>query len=333
MKTQHANCTHPRRSVRRFGGRRRLCTRCDRTFRVSRHGRGRPRVRVSPERAHRFVLHRVLPIRALHPGPHRSRNQQQYRLAQSRARCVASCPWPPVPPAGPLIAIADAIVKYLQGAWHTWYFIVVRRPEEHDSVILPPCHRQGTETVAGWSEAFARIDASVLSRIHALVCDGHRGLVYEAKRRSWILQRCHFHLIARLQGRRSKWKMSRNREEGERIYTLVQEVLTTRDTSRIMPALTALEEISWTSSSPEIRKVLAGFINYYEDFRTYLAHPALRLPTTNNTVEALISLVEEISSRARGFRRIATFHEWIICTIKTRKKIRCAPAGTNNQPN
>ena len=162
------------------------------------------------------------------------------------------------------------------------------------------------------------------------MCDGHNGLVKEARWRGWILQRCHFHLIARIQSRCSKWKTGRRREEGQRIYHLTKEVLGNRDMTRVQTALNELEVIGWTHRSPELRKVLSGFVNNYDNYRTYLTHPVLRLPITNNTMESLNSIVERVRKQANGFRSLKATHAWIIVTLKTRGRIACNP---KNQPN
>lgn len=313
-----------RGDVRRFGGRRRQCCACGKTWRVWKARRGRKKLRISFELAHRFVLHRVLPTRAPYAGHRLSRNQRQYRLILSRHRCVTACPWPH-PPDGALIVIADALVKYVGGRWQTWYFMLVRTRTDTVATVLPPYHRSGTETVAGWRDAFDSLDPALRDRIEALVCDGHRGLVYEAKWRGWLLQRCHFHLIARIQSRRSKWRTSRHPEEGKRIFALVKRVLTERTESDIASCITELEAVSWRTPSRDLAHTLKGFVNHFQEFRTYLQHPDLKLPTTNNTAEALIGLVEEASRRARGFRTAAAFHEWVVCVCTTRKTLCCMP--------
>ena len=308
----------------RFGRRRRQCGTCRKTWRVWKTKRGRKNLRVSTDLAHRFILHRVLPTRV------GNRNKLQYRLARSRTLCAQRLPWPTVPAHGTLIAVADALVKYLEGTWQTWYFILVRRPEDNEAVILPPFYQAGTETLSGWYEAFERVDPSVEKRITALVCDGHRGLSSVAKWRGWKLQRCQFHLVSRIQSRRSKWKSSQHYEEGKRLYALVKRVFTEPDESALQPLINELEEIGWHTSSRGLKDTLKGFVTNYEEFRTYLRHPELRLPITNNTAETLNSLIEEVCSRARGFKSISVLEEWITCICKTRKTIRCAPKKSTN---
>lgn len=319
-----------RERVRRFGARRRQCVRCGKTWRVWKRTRGRKRTRTSVDIAKRFVFNRELPTRAQRSGVQKTRNERQYRLSQSRVLCVQTLPWPKPSTDSALIAIADALVKYIEGEWHTWYFILVRRPADDAAIILPPYHQRGTETVVGWRAAFDALDPLVRSRIVALVCDGHRGLRFEAQWQGWLLQRCHFHLLARIQSRRSKWRTSQHWEEGKRIFELVKRVLTETDGSRLKSVIEELEEIGWTNRSPEIRNVLSGFVNNHCEFQTYMDHPELCLPITSNTAETLIGLIEEVNRRARGFKHITTFNEWVICVIKTRKTIRCAPPKSTN---
>ena len=114
------------------------------------------------------------------------------------------------------------------------------------------------------------------------------------------------------------------------MYHLTKCVLTDSDIIRVQTTINELEVIGWTHRSPELRRVLTGFVNHYDDYRTYLTHPALRLPTTNNTVESLNSIIEKARKRANGFRSLKATHTWIIVALKTRGRIACNP---KNQPN
>lgn len=330
MNKKHEKSPCCREKIWRLNGRRRQCAKCKRTWRVWKKKRGRRRVRISPELAHRFVFHRLLPTRSKTSDRSLSRNRRQYRLSRSRHYCVSKCRFEQAPRKKSLIVVADALVKFVEKKWHTWYFIFVRSLDSDRAVVLPPFHRQGTETVAGWRESFDFVDANILSRVKAIVCDGHRGLVFESKWRKWKLQRCHFHLIARIQGRRSKWKLSRHYKEGKRIYKLVKQVLEEPCETKILPALNELEEIGWTNRSPEIRRTLTGFVNHFQDYRAYLHYPKLKLPATSNTAESFIGSVEETCNRAKGFRNLKVLNEWIICVSKTRAAIKCRKKNIPN---
>jgi len=255
----------------------------------------------------------------------------KYRLKKSRQKFVSKTPWPILPQSQPLIAIADAMVQYTKKGWHTFYFVLLRPVRGDRAIITKPCIKKGTETYLGWSEALDQLPEKVRLSIVALVCDGHNGLVNCAHRYGWLIQRCHFHLIARLQSRRSKWRTGRHQKEGKKIYRLVNRVLTTKKEKAILKAINELEEIGWLSSSPEISKTLSGFVKHYEDYRTYLKYPELNLPRTSNTAESFIGCIQKLCQRARGFASFDSLKRWIEALIRYKKFIGCN--GSKNQPN
>ena len=231
---------------------------------------------------------------------------------------------------GPLIAVADAIMRRIEGSLHTWFFVFVRAVAGEDAIILPPLHLRGTETSNGWQPAFAAIPDDILSRIVALVSDGHRSLMLEALWRGWLVQRCHFHLLKALQARRSRWSSSQHRAEGIEIHALVERVLTQGTDEGLSAVLSRIEEIGWTTSSKKLSIALLGFVTHAEEFRTYRVHPGLNLPTTNNTAESLNALIQSLSGRARGFRTVVSFNAWIIALCKERQTIKCRGARPQN---
>lgn len=226
-------------------------------------------------------------------------------------------------PDGPLILIADAIVKYRAGSWHTWFFMFLRAVDGIDAVIMPPYYAEGREVYKEWSTALETIHPDALKRVKALVSDGHCGLMSFAARHGWLVQRCHIHLIMAIQARRSRWAMSRKRAEGIEIHSLVGCVLTDPCSKRATQALARIEEIGWLSPSKMLEKVLRGFVTSAEDYRTYLTHPKLNLPTTSNTAESLNALVNDLFSRAHGFRTVTSLNAWIIALCKERGTMKC----------
>jgi hypothetical protein len=317
-------CTHP--NVRHYGKRRRQCVVCKQTWRVWKCKRGRKQLRVSIKEAAAFIEHCTKPVRK---GSH-TRNRAQRHLAASRRLLVNTLPFPPVPDGETLILIADAFVRHYEGAWHTWYVMLVRTQTSDQAIILPPYHRSGTETVAGWNEAFMHMPQSVATRVVALVCDGHNGLVLGARRRSWLIQRCHFHILATLQRHRSRWKKGRNTLEATSLYRAVHTVLACTNENELEEALAEIQLLKDATKSRIVRLTLSGFLTNYRDYRTYLTAPSLNLPTTSNTAETLVGLIQELARRARGFRTVATFHEWIIAFVKVRRFIHCRG---KHQPN
>lgn len=326
MITLHEKSLCCRGKIRRFGKRRRQCIICKKTWRVWRKHRGRKKKRISNNFFVRYLKHEIPPLSAMARKYNLSEVILKNRLKRSRDVFLTKTLWPSLPKSKNLIIIADAMVIYTKEGWYTFYFILCKKIKDSEAIITPPNIIKGTETTMGWYETldkFSEIIKVKKANIKAIVCDGHRGFISYAKWNNILIQRCHFHLIARLQSRRSKWKHSQHREEGERIYKLVKEVLTNPNEKAIVSILDELEEISWSNKSPEIRKTLAGFVNHYRDFRTYLYHPSLHLPTTSNTAESFIGCIKGLRHKARGFRTLDSFQKWICALIKHKKKIKC----------
>lgn len=233
-------------------------------------------------------------------------------------------PWEDIPE-GPLIAIADAMIEYIEKRPHTIYFILVRSIHGSQAFILPPLMLQDGELVSGWGQAFRTIPADVFSRIVALVCDGHQGLVYGAKRFGWLLQRCHFHLLARIAHNISFGPSGKNSSLGIKIQQLAHTILYKKEISLVNAALDEIRVIRKAITSSSLRTVLSGFLKHYEDYRTYLESPHYQLPSTSNTAEHLVGLVRDLQYRAHGFRTADSLFAWVNGFCKYRKSVTCRP--------
>lgn len=262
------------------------------------------------------------PLEALVRARGAKRGALQRRLSRSLASFIVRTPWP-VPPEGELICIADAMLQMINRSWYTVFFVLLRGIDAYEAAIAPPVVLAGKETIGGWAETLNALPHVLQSRIRALVCDGHPGLVYYGRSSGWKIQRCHFHLIASIQGRRSRWGQSRHREEGERLYRLVTKFLHAPRDVDLLPLLTEIETMGWETHSRQLRKIIKGFVTFAEDYRTYRAYPGLHLPTTNNAAESLIGMVQALCYRTRGFRTPESFQRWIEALVKERKTIRC----------
>lgn len=310
--------------MRHFGGRRRQCTNCKRTWRIRRKHRGRKRHRISGDFAIKY-LDRLLPsFYALHRKEGASADKLEYRLRKSRDWFIRHTPWPELPE-GPLIAVADAKMKNVSGVMYSTYIILVRSVAGTHAVPLPPYLETGRESIEGWSRAFARLPHAVEARIEALVCDGHRGLICNAMWRQWRIQRCQFHLLQNFSVRRSRNSMRGNKEVGKRLITLAHILFGTEDRALLLSAVSELEAIGWASKRGTLRTIIAGFVNHLDEYRTYLSSPELRLPRTSNTAESFISGLQKLCADARGFRTRSSFEKWIEAYVKYKKTIRCRP--------
>lgn len=321
MNKKHAKSPCCRAKIIKHGGKRRRCAKCKKVWTIRPKRRGRKARRMEAEPVRKYLKHERVPISREHRAGTVIATRSA-RLRKERDSFNKKQSWCSVPD-GPLILIADAIVKYRNGQWHTWFFMFLRAVDGVDAVIVPPYYAEGREVCSEWCNALETIPPDALKRVKALVSDGHRGLMREAMWRGWLIQRCHIHLIMAIQARRSRWAMSRKRSEGEELHILTNCVLTDPCQKKVTQALTRIEEIGWMTKSKMLKKVLQGFVTSADDYRTYLNHPELNLPTTSNTAESLNALVDDLSSRARGFRTVTSLNAWIIALCKERGTIKC----------
>lgn len=283
---------------------------------------GRKKKRVNHNLIKAFLNRETIAISKKAEKRRQSESTLQEALKRSRDHFLLREQYAPAP-SGDLIMVADAVIELIKGKWLTTHLILLRSVSGDKAVILPPLFRRGTETYKGWSEAFKTIPETTQVRIKALVCDGHVGLVERAKERGWVLGRCHFHLLARIQSRRSLSFIARNKKEATVIFLNVRTILYDRNERKVLDALNVIEEIGWISNSSTIRTTLSGFVKHYEDYRTYLKYPELHLPTTNNTAESLASLISGLKYKLKGFKTEDSLKNWVSALLKFKKKIKC----------
>lgn len=323
MNIQHEKSPCCQGKLRRHGGRRRQCVLCQKTFTRWKKKSGQPKRRDPTKLVEDYLQ-----------GSRGSFEQQALRkdmspttfcarMRQALRKFVLKTPWPPIP-SGSLIAIADAMFVLLHGQPYTIYIILLRPIESSVAVIasasLIPGHEQLTP---GWAEMFADLPAEVRNRILALVCDGNQGLLGTAQYYDWILQRCQFHLLARLKHYASDSDWNRSNYWGEYIQTVVKEVLYTTNPERLKAALQELRKIHNQTPSKGIKRVLSGFLKQYADYRTYLTYPALHLPRTSNCMESLNAQFKRLLGRAHGFSSVVALALWLEAFCKHRKTITC----------
>lgn len=232
-------------------------------------------------------------------------------------------PWPDAP-LGDLIAIADALIEYIDGVQHTIYLILIRSVNSNSAAIMP-CFVavDRSEDFWGWDQAFDLIHPEVKCRMKALVCDGRAAFIPISRKYNWALQRCHFHLLARIAHNRSIRRWSRSGEQGKHIQKLAQIVLTSTNEESIKGALNELRNSLEQVTSRAFKSVLRGLIKNYSDYRTYLKYPEYNLPTTSNSAEHLVGLIRDLQYRARGFNSIKSLSLWIECLLKFTKFVTC----------
>lgn len=306
-------CCHSH--IHRFGSRRRQCASCKKTWRVWKKQRGRKRHRLPVDLLFRYFKGELGNTRL-------KKRTRAARLRSILQKFNEETPWPEIPE-GPLVIVADALIEYIEKKKYAVYFILIRSIGNSQAFIFPPSMRAGGEVVLGWHEAFSSIPRSIFGRVRALVCDGHGGLVYLAKRHGLALQRCHFHLLARIAHNASTGPLGKNKGIGIKLKKLIEVVLYGKDQIAIYAAIEELKMIKKQITSPNFRTVISGFIKNFEDYRSYLNFPAYNLPTTSNTAEHLVGLVRDLQYRARGFRTPESLFSWITALCKYRRSVTC----------
>jgi hypothetical protein len=326
MKKIHAKSPCCGAKIIRFGERRKQCTQCHKTWRKRKKKRGRKQKRVSKTIVEKYFSNTLPSFYGKAKERGAKTDSDEYRLQKSRDLFLRTTDYPDFPENGPLILIADAKRKKICGKMTTVYIILVRAVSETTAVVHRPHVEEGTESVAGWDRAFDTLPESVKNRVLALVCDGHRGLVYSSKWRGWKLQRCHFHLLKSLIVRRSARSTRGYAAIGTKILSLARMILITKDEDLLTRSISEIEAIGWETKSGSLRAIVSGFLNHLDEYRTYLLFPELRLPRTSNSGESFISGLQKVFSRAHGFSTKKSFILWTECYVKWRRKIACNPS-------
>lgn len=331
MEKLHQKLTCLHRVWIKFGGRKRKCTLCGKLWRTYRHKRGRQHKR-TPYIVKKYLDGGLPSLTQYARQKKTSSRTLSYRLEKQRDVFIKRTLWPAIP-RGPLLIIADACIHQINHRWHTTYLILIRSVREDQAVIVPPYFELGREGIVNWYKALEHIPEEVRGRIKALVSDGHRGTVTYAKNHDWVVQRCTFHLLAAMQGRRSRRKYSLHRGEGELIYQLTRSVLEETDPLKFSKLVSELEALGWQTKSNQLRTIVSGFVRSVDDYREWLTQPDLRLPDTSNSAESCIGIFEKFHSRSHGFRSIHSLEQWITAILKHRQRIFCRPKQRKKQPN
>lgn len=297
-------CCHA--PVWQHGVRRRYCSSCGRTWSLRKKRRGRKRNRCTGKALVRYFKQGI-------------RKLSSYRLRKELEHFLTRSPWQPVPD-GQLIIIADAFYARVAKKRVVVYLTLVKTMNSAEAVILPPTFGDSVESYAGWRAHFETLPANITQRLVAAVCDGRMGLVALIRERNLVLQRCHFHFLARLQIKRSKRPSSRNYAEGAQLYRLAKAALIPgADVRSVLRALATKAR----GTPPGLRTVLSGFVTNYADYLAYRNYPSLRLPTTTGAVESLVGSIRELLRQLRGVRTRAALEKWIHAYLKYCRTRRC----------
>ena len=293
----HAKSPCCREIIYRFGSRRRQCRACGRTWRVRRKKTGRKPKR-SSSRLPEKLLVKYARITAWAEARHLAVSTVSERLSGSLIRLLKQ---KKRLPRGPYALLGDGLYfKFKRMDW-VMYVMAVKPVKSHRAFFLDPILLQGKESYERWRMALATIPPETEQRVKAFVSDGFRGSKLITREHGWIHQRCHFHLLMALirrHGRRSY----RVKGAGirERLLSVVRILLTTADVmTKRKQTLKAQRLLSHPLCPPWIRIQTVEFLRTLDDFRAYLTHPELNLPTTNNSIESSGKIIRKATSTAR----------------------------------
>ncbi len=313
--------------TRRFGERRRQCCACLRTWRIRTKRRGRPGLRSDHRLLGRVLLQRrSLTEMALSRGVSKQALSHRFltelarqfnRVRNTRGR------W------GSSILIVDGLwFRFKRRPW-VIYLMALRPVNSNVATFMDPFIFSGRESASGWIRALGTIPLIRRSRVQAFVVDDFTGCTTIAKQNQWVLQLCHFHMLARLRARlgRKRPRGVSQRSLRQQAYQLVRTALHTDDSSRLAEALSELRLRYVESELPwKYRNILRQFIRRIDAYRAYRTHPHLKLPKTTGSAESMGRVIRDLMRRTRNVRTPKALELWVRNYIRLRPEILCNPA-------
>jgi hypothetical protein len=220
-----------------------------------------------------------------------------------------------------LILVIDAEWHYFKNELWTLYFLAIKPVGSQSVTILDPVLMKGKENATVWNEIFNQLPESVRKRVIALVSDGIRGIETVADNHGWIIQRCHFHLISALQKRRGKRATTPGRLVREEIYNSVRLALVETSIHNLDFLCRRLAFLSKDDGCPRpMKMIVRDFLRRISEFRAYLDNPELQLPTTTNVMESVNSFVRE---KTKTIRTPKSWHKWATACARIKSKFTC----------
>lgn len=319
MKLLHKKSKCCGAKIIRFGGKRRQCVACKKTWRVHSAKRGR-----KTSRKQRSYLNKVFnhgfSVKQLALHSNLSSDSIYKRFAKNLNMVVGQKRVIRI--RGPkLILLIDAQWQYFRSDLWTLYFLSAKSINSETVVVFDPVLKQGKENSTAWNEVINQLPLSAKERIIALISDGIRGIETISLNNDWIIQRCHFHLLSILQKMRGKRASTTGRLIREEIYCSVKLALSETSTRRLNILCRRLAVLAKHDQCPKrMRMVVRDFLRRLPEFRSYLEYPDLNLPTTINVMESINSFVRR---KARTVNSPKSWHKWAIACVRFKSKFTC----------
>jgi len=324
MNTQHAKSPCCQAKILRFGGRRRQCRHCKRTWTIRSRKRGRPRLRMSSKIFQQIFLERFTLQHLSHRRPQVPLPNFRYRFRQALQRFVAGSGRQKLP-RGSLTLLVDGLRFHFGRRPWVLYLMAVKSCAGKTAVFFDPLLLPGKEGAFRWEQALKGLPAKVRLRIRALVVDNLNGMKRIAKQHGWVLQLCHFHLIRKLQ---VQWKRPRRALRGgvvrEELYQLIRDALETPDEKHLRYLVVRLNQLAAMDSiTLRLQAILRDFLKSVPYYRSYRAHHKLHLPVTTNAVESMACVIRDLLRRTRCASNPKALLRWATALIRLRPTITC----------
>jgi hypothetical protein len=309
MATLHETSTCCGARVYRFGGKRRCCAQCRRTWSIHRGRCGRKRVRAQVELPRQLILEHVSAGR-IGRRQHRSVSTIYRRCRESINRLVSRPEVSDLPAGADLVLIVDGLRFTTRGVSWVQYNVALKPVTVDVAYFADPVFRLGGESSRNWEHVLTGIQPAIRARIRALVADGLRGMNELAVQNGWVYQRCHFHIRALLRYWLSgPWVSPANAA----IRWAIDDALLSTDEEQAEVARTAM--IAHVRRLPGgMSGTLGQMVHDWDAIRAYLRYPHLSIPNTTNVVESMhnrlrqvvsgVSTIDAILRRATAFIRL-----------------------------
>lgn len=319
MKLLHKKSQCCGAKIVRFGGKRRQCSACKKTWRIKPSKRG-----PKPKRKQNNYLDKVFihgfTVKQLAFNSQLSSDAVYKRFSKNIDHLVAQKRTIKIK-GDKLILIIDAQWQYFEGKLWTIYLLAVKSSGDDSAVILDPILRQGRENSSFWKEVIDQLESSIKNRLIAVVCDGIRGMDTVAKDNNWIIQRCHFHLLSSLQKMRGKRASTHGRQVREEIYHSVKLALVETSSYRLNKLCKRLSELAQDDGCPKrMRMIVRDFLRRFSEFRIYLEYPEFNIPTTISVMESINSFTRR---KSRTVNCPRTWHKWTLAAIRYKSIFTC----------
>jgi len=320
MKTLHLKSPCCRETIQHYGGKRRRCARCGKTWTIRPKKRGPKEIRRFKNPVTEVLLQGItLTAWAEHHNITIATASEQFHRHLSRFVATSINL---IIPSGPYVLLVD-------GLWFTFkkqnwaLFLLALKPVlESKAYFLNPVLLPGGESYENWAYALSTIPQEFKKQIKAMVSDGFRASKRIILEQGLIHQRCHFHLIAYLQVRRGRRKKGlKGISVREAVYQTVIKLLKVQDTVKVIVFSNYLRELAKRSDCPKsMQMIVAEFLRTLSEFRAYLNYKDLHLPTTTGSVETMCKLIRK---RAGTVKTAKALKLWATALVRLKSPITC----------